>query len=136
VVAPGLVADLAEQAGMASVLLYSDISVRQALSDAMLLARHRRAERDRHQRLETVLHQLQDGVAAVDERGRICALNPRMAALLGAPVEALHGRMLEEVAPALGTARALAARRAEKRWCNWPCVPWWCDVRQLWRTGW
>lgn len=84
VVAPGLVADLAEQAGMASVLLYSDISVRQALSDAMLLARHRRAERDRHQRLETVLHQLQDGVAAVDERGRICALNPRMAALLGA----------------------------------------------------
>ncbi len=108
VVAPGLVADLAEQAGMASVLLYSDISVRQALSDALLLARHRRAERDRHQRLETVLHQLQDGVVAVDERGRICALNPRMAALLGAPVEALHGRMLEEVAPALGTARALA----------------------------
>jgi propionate catabolism operon transcriptional regulator len=108
VVAPGLVADLAEQAGMASVLLYSDISVRQALSDAMLLARHRRAERDRHQRLETVLHQLQDGVAAVDERGRICALNPRMAALLGGPVEALHGRMLDEVAPTLGTARALA----------------------------
>jgi propionate catabolism operon transcriptional regulator len=108
VVAPGLVADLAEQAGMSSVLLYSDISVRQALNDAMLLARHRRAERDRHQRLETVLHQLQDGVVAVDERGRICALNPRMAALLGAPVEALHGRPLDEVAPSLGMARALA----------------------------
>lgn len=108
VVAPGLVADLAEQAGMASVLLYSDTSVRQALSDALLLARHRRAERDRHQRLETVLHQLQDGVAAVDEHGRICALNPRMAALLGAPVEALHWRLLDDVAPALGVARALA----------------------------
>ena len=108
VVAPGLVADLAEQAGIASVLLYSDASVRQALSDAMLLARHRRAERDRHQRLETVLHQLQDGVVAVDERGRICALNPRMAALLGAPVEALHWRVLDEVAPALGMAQALA----------------------------
>ena len=107
VVAPGLVADLAEQSGMASVLLYSDISVRQALNDAMLLARHRRAERDRHQRLETVLHQLQDGVVALDERGRICALNPRMAALLGAPLDALHGRLLDEVAPVLGMAQAM-----------------------------
>src|SRR5690606_29736240 len=88
--APGLVADLAEQSGMSSVLLYSDSSVRQALSDALVLARHRNAERGRHQRLETVLGQLHDGVAAVDERGRICALNPRMAALLGASVEALH----------------------------------------------
>lgn len=108
VVAPGLVADLAEQSGMASVLLYSDISVRQALSDAMLLARYRHAERDRHQRLETVLGQLQDGVLAVDERGRICAINPHMALLLGASVEALHDRQLEDIAPALGMARALA----------------------------
>jgi propionate catabolism operon transcriptional regulator len=108
VVAPGLVADLAEQSGMASVLLYSDSSVRQALSDAMLLARHRLAERDRHQRLQTVLGQLQDGVVAVDEQGRISALNPHMAALLGASVSALHGRLLDEVAPALGTAQVLA----------------------------
>ncbi|MDR0216133.1 MAG: propionate catabolism operon regulatory protein PrpR [Comamonas sp.] len=108
VVAPGLVADLAEQLGMSSVLMYSDISVRQALSDAMQLARHRHAERDRHQRLETVLGQLQDGVLAVDERGRICALNSRMAALLGAPVEVLHDRLLVEVAPALDVSRALA----------------------------
>lgn len=101
VVAPGLVADLAAQSGMASVLLYSDASIRQALADAMLLARQRHAERDRHRRLETVLHQLQDGVLAVDERGRICALNPRMAALLGASVDALHDRLLVDVAPAL-----------------------------------
>ncbi len=108
VVAPGLVADLAEQAGMASVLLYSDASVRQALNDALLMARHRQAERDRHQQLETVLHQLQDGVAAVDEFGRICALNPRMAALLGRPLAELHNCMLDQIAPVLSTAQALA----------------------------
>ncbi|MET1115178.1 MAG: propionate catabolism operon regulatory protein PrpR [Comamonas sp.] len=108
VVAPGLVADLAEQSGLRSVLLYSDSSVRQALGDAMLLARQRSAERGRHQRLETVLGQLQDGVVAVDERGCICALNPRMAAMLGAPAEALHGRRLDAVAPALNPAQALA----------------------------
>lgn len=114
VVAPGLVADLAEQAGIAGVLLYSEAAVHQALSDAILLARHRRAERNRHQWLETVLHQLQDGVAAVDQRGRICALNPRMAALLGAPLQALHGRPLDEVAPALGMAEALAGEEGSE----------------------
>ncbi len=113
VVAPGLVADLAEQAGIPSVLLYSDGAVLQALRDAALLARHRHAERARHQRLETVLGQLQDGVVAVDGGGRIQALNPTMAALLGAPAQALHGRLLDEVAPPLAIARALASHALE-----------------------
>lgn len=101
VVAPGLVADLAQQAGIPSVLLYSEAAVRQALNEALLLARHRMAERDRNQWLETVLGELQDGVVAIDAQGRIRALNARMASLLGEPVEALHGRMLAEVSPVL-----------------------------------
>lgn len=113
VVAPGLVADLAEQAGIPSVLLYSDGAVLQALRDAVLLARHRHAERARHQRLETVLGQLQDGVVAVDTQGCIQALNPTMAALLGAPARALHGRLLDEVAPALALAQALQSQSLE-----------------------
>lgn len=108
VVAPGLVADLAEQSGMASVLLYSEASVRQALSDALLLANHRRVERSRHQRLETVLYQLQDGVVAVDQQGRICALNPHMAQLLGQSAEDLHEQPLDVIAPALSMASTLA----------------------------
>jgi len=111
--AAGVVADLAEQAGIPSVLLYSDGAVLQALRDAVLLARHRHAERARHQRLETVLGQLQDGVVAVDTQGRIQALNPTMAALLGAPANALHGRLLDEVAPALALAQALQSQSLE-----------------------
>ncbi|MEG0051755.1 MAG: propionate catabolism operon regulatory protein PrpR [Comamonas sp.] len=107
VVAPGLISDLAEQAGMPSVLLYSEKSVHQALGDALLLARHKQVERDRHRRLETVIGQLQDGVVAVDEQGRIRALNARMALLLGAEVQALHGRLLDEVAPVLKVAQVL-----------------------------
>ncbi len=107
VVAPGLISDLAEQAGMPSVLLYSEKSVHQALGDALLLARHKQVERDRHRRLETVIGQLQDGVVAVDEQGRIRALNSRMALLLGAEVQALHGRLLDEVAPVLKVAQVL-----------------------------
>lgn len=108
IVAPGLVADLAEQSGMASVLLYSEVSVRQALSDALLLANHRYVERSRHQRLETVLYQLQDGVVAVDQQGRICALNPQMAQLLGQSAEDLHEQQLDVLVPALNMKSTLA----------------------------
>ncbi len=101
VVSPGLVADLAEQAGIASVLMYSEDAVRQALQDALHLARHGHAERARRERLGTILGQLQDGVVAVDLRQRIEALNPAMAQLLGASVAQLVGRVLSEVEPVL-----------------------------------
>ncbi|MGP1630393.1 MAG: propionate catabolism operon regulatory protein PrpR, partial [Giesbergeria sp.] len=114
VVAPGLVADLAEEAGIASVLLYSDAAVLQALGEALLLARQRFAERARHQRLETILSQLQDGVVAVDCDQRIQALNPAMAALLGTPAEQLHGRALGAVAPQLDMAGTLLQRESSE----------------------
>ena len=113
VVAPGLVADLAEQAGIASVLMYSDDAVRQALQDAVRLARHSRAERARHERLGTILGQLQDGVVAVDLRQRIEALNPVMAELLGASVAELVGRVLSDVEPVLDLSATLLLREAQ-----------------------
>jgi propionate catabolism operon transcriptional regulator len=113
VVAPGLVADLAEQAGIASVLMYSDDAVRQALQDALHLARHSRAERARHERLGTILGQMQDGVVAVDLRQRIEALNPVMAELLGASVTELVGRVLSDVEPVLDLSATLLLREAQ-----------------------
>lgn len=101
VVAPGLVSDLAEQAGIASVLMYSDDAVHQALEDAIHLARLGRVERARHERLNTVLGQLQDGVVAVDLHQRIESLNPAMAALMGADAHDLMGRVLGDVEPVL-----------------------------------
>ncbi len=106
VVAPGLVADLAQQAGIPSVLMYSEAAVRQAVGEAVLLAQQRRAQRDRHQWLENVLGELQDGVVAVDAQGRIRALNQRMAALLGGSVSSLHGQRLQDVAPTLPVGQA------------------------------
>jgi len=107
VVAPGLVADLAEQAGMTSVLMYSDEAVRQALDDAVHLARLGRAERARHERMNTIFGQLQDGVLAVDLCQRIEALNPAMAMLMNAPAAALQGRVLPELEPVLDLGAAL-----------------------------
>ena len=114
VVAPGLVADLAQEAGIASVLLHSDAAVEQALREALLLARQRLSERTRHQRLETILSQLQDGVVAIDCQQRIEALNPAMAALLGAPAQQLHGRVLAAVAPQLDMAHTLTYQESSE----------------------
>jgi propionate catabolism operon transcriptional regulator len=112
VVAPGLVSDLAEQAGIASVLMYSDDAVRQALEDAIHLARLGRADRARHERLNTVLSQLQDGVIAVDLHQRIEALNPAMAELMGVAATELAGRVLGDVEPVLDLGATLHLREA------------------------
>ena len=64
---PGLVADLADQAGLAGVFLYSTGAVRDALEDAVEVARASRIELAKRERLGTILAQLSDGVIAVDQ---------------------------------------------------------------------
>jgi propionate catabolism operon transcriptional regulator len=113
VVAPGLVADLAEAAGMASVFLYSEDAVREALDDAVEMARLSRMEAAKRERLNTILGQLRDGVVAVDMDERIEVVNPAMARLLEQPASELVGRKLSEVAPELSLARTLREARAE-----------------------
>jgi propionate catabolism operon transcriptional regulator len=100
-IGPGLVADLADQAGLAGVFLYSLDAVREALEDAVEVARASRIEQAKRERLNTILGQLSDGVIAVDLAERIQTLNPAMADWLGVPVGAWMGRPLSEVCPEL-----------------------------------
>lgn len=109
VVAPGLVADLAEQQGLRSVFLYSNESIHKALQHGVDMARRAHRQRARTERLSTILAQLQDGVVAVDPQERIEALNPAMARLLGADISSLRGRKLGEVAASLDMQMALAS---------------------------
>ena len=107
VVGPGLVADLADQAGLTGVFLYSIDAVREALEDAVEVARTSRIEQAKRERLSTILAQLSDGVIAVDRQERIQTINPTMAQWLG--VEPAHwlGRVLSEVCPELGLQHVL-----------------------------
>jgi propionate catabolism operon transcriptional regulator len=113
VVAPGLVADLADEAGMVGVFLYSQDAVREAIDDAIEIARIGRIELAKRERLNTVLGQLTDGVVAVDLQERIDNVNPAMAKFLGAPAEALLGRTLSDVAPELSLRTTLRDARDE-----------------------
>jgi transcriptional regulator, propionate catabolism operon regulatory protein len=102
VVGPGLVADLAADAGMSSVFLYSRTSVVAAFETALEVAQAMRHEVARRNRLDNLLQHLRDGVVAVDAGGRIEAINRRLVAALGiADASRAVGRALLDVAPEL-----------------------------------
>jgi propionate catabolism operon transcriptional regulator len=113
VVAPGLVIDLAAAAGMATVFLYSEDAVREALDDAVEMARLSRMEAAKRERLNTILGQLRDAVVAVDMNESIETLNPAMERLLERPGAQLIGRKLSDVAPDLSLLRTLREPRVD-----------------------
>jgi len=101
VVGPGLVTDLADRLGLIGVFLYSGNSVRMALEDAIEAARLRRIESGRRDYVNTILAHLNEGVAAVDEEGRIQSFNPAMERFLGTPATNAVGRKLQALSPGL-----------------------------------
>lgn len=113
IVGPGLVTELAERAGMTGIFLYSQDSVRAAFETALDVARFGRIEAQRRERIDTILRHLRDGVVAVDLMGRIEAINASMARMLDVTPSAVVGRMLDEVAPALGIAHTLESAQPE-----------------------
>ncbi|MFM0081527.1 propionate catabolism operon regulatory protein PrpR [Paraburkholderia sediminicola] len=101
VVGPGLIADLAANAGMGAVFLYSRASVRAAFDTALEVAQATRRETVRRQRLDNLLQHLRDGVVALDAQGRVEAMNQRLASVLGIDAAQAVGRALLELAPDL-----------------------------------
>ncbi|MEX3633733.1 propionate catabolism operon regulatory protein PrpR [Paraburkholderia sp. BR14320] len=83
VVGAGMACDLAQQAGMESVFLYSLAAVEEAFERSVELARVSRQKESKRVRLNTIVAHLRDGVAAFDEAGQLEAVNPAMLDLLG-----------------------------------------------------
>ncbi len=101
VVGPGLVTDLAAEAGMQTVFLYSRDSVRAAFDTALEVVQATRREAQRRQRLDNLLQHLRDGVVALDAQGRVEALNERLATALGIDAKQAIGHPLLSIAPNL-----------------------------------
>jgi propionate catabolism operon transcriptional regulator len=101
VVGPGLVTDLAANAGMGAVFLYSRASVRAGFDTALEVAQATRRETVRRQRLDNLLQHLRDGVVALDAQGRVEVMNQRLAGVLGIDAAKAAGRVLLELAPDL-----------------------------------
>ena len=113
IVGPGLVNDLAEQAGLRSVFIYSRDSVHDAIRRAIEIARVTRTEEAKRERTDAILSQLAEGVVAVDRDERVQSINPAMQRLLGVTAEKALGARLSSLAPALGLARVLESGAQE-----------------------
>ncbi|HEY2023452.1 propionate catabolism operon regulatory protein PrpR [Paraburkholderia sp.] len=101
VAGPGLVTDLAANAGMGAVFLYSRASVRTGFDTALEVAQATRRETVRRQRLDTLLQHLRDGVVALDAQGRVEVMNQRLASVLDIDPATAVGRALLDLAPHL-----------------------------------
>jgi len=114
IVGSSIVVELAQQQGLHGILVYSAASVRQGITDAIELARVARLEAARNEQVHALLHNLQEAVLAVDAEHRVTAINSAMQALLGAPLAALQGRDLRDVAPGLSLMDALQRGEEER----------------------
>ncbi|AXL49449.1 propionate catabolism operon regulatory protein PrpR [Paraburkholderia caffeinilytica] len=83
IIGPGMACDFAQQAGLASVFLYSLGAVEEAFERSVELARVSRQKESKRVRLNTIVAHLRDGVAAFDDAGQLEAVNPAMLDLLG-----------------------------------------------------
>src|SRR5512137_1192844 len=97
IVGPGPVCDLAEQAGLKSVLLYGQDSLAQAIRQAIEIARVTRAAGARHDQLRLALDHLEPGVAVVDLDERVLSANAALLRLLALPAAEVLGRPLSAV---------------------------------------
>lgn len=114
VIGPGKVCDIAEQAGLQTMFLYSVRAVEEAFDHAIELAQLSRNKEAERMRLNTIIEHLRDGVAAFDQAGVIEACNPAMLDLLGlgqaAGQAALSGAMAQFL-PGAGLADDAAEER-------------------------
>ncbi|NMM08273.1 propionate catabolism operon regulatory protein PrpR [Polaromonas sp.] len=113
VVGAGMVADLAQRAGLAGVFLYSADSVRNALEDALAIALAQREEKSRRTQLDSVVRHLSDGVVAIDMAGRITTLNPAAARLVSRSVDGALGIPLQQIFVGLEPGAVLTQGQAE-----------------------
>jgi len=115
VVGPGPACEVAEAAGLKSVLLYSFECVCETIERAIEMAQVVRAERERREQLAGVIAHVDEAVAAVDASERIVFVNPGFERLVGARSAELVGKRLSAVAPELGLSRVLETGTPELR---------------------
>src|SRR5574341_1058095 len=113
IVGSGQVCDLADEAGLRSVFLFSRDSVRDAIERAIAIARAVLSQEARRERLANVRAHVEEGMAAVDLEERIEWMNPAMERILGVLSGDVVGRKLAAVAPDLTLARVLETGCAE-----------------------
>jgi propionate catabolism operon transcriptional regulator len=113
VVGTGPACDMAEQAGLRSVLLYGQDSVAAAVRQSAEIARIARGEAGRREEVRRTVEALEPGVVAVDADGVVRTANPSLLRMAGLEAAEVLGRPLSEVLPGLAVERVLESGSPE-----------------------
>ncbi len=113
IVGSSLVVDLAERAGIKGILVYTPASVKQAIEDAIEIARVQRLEAQRYEQLNGVLRHLHEAVLAVDAREQVIAINPLMERLIDKAADEVLGHRLQDVMTELNLGAVLEGHAQE-----------------------
>lgn len=104
----------AQKLGLSGVLLrHGEETVKDALEEAKLVAEIRRRQLVETGQLEAVLDSAHEGIMAVDELGRITALNRRGMELLRLHKEKALGKHVLDVVPSLGLHETIKTGKIE-----------------------
>ncbi len=113
IVGSGPACEMAEQAGLRSVLLYGQDSVASAVRQAAEIARIARGEAARRDEVRRSLEVLETAVVAVDAAGRVRTANPALLRMIGLTAQEILARPLAETVPALSPERVLQTGSAD-----------------------
>jgi propionate catabolism operon transcriptional regulator len=113
IVGPSIAVQIAEKSGIRGVLLHSEESVRDAMKEAVTVARIRRAEDGRRRRLDGIFGHLREGLLAVDEKQTVEFINTAMADLLQVESDWAYGKPLEALASDIDVSEVARTGRAD-----------------------
>lgn len=99
--------ELAEEAGAEGVSVINADALRRTLDDAIAICRSRVQEKLKHQRINTVLQHLTEGVIALDLQGRIQSINPSMSRMLNITEQDVINQSSQFVLPDVDIERVL-----------------------------
>ncbi|QGP91372.1 Anaerobic nitric oxide reductase transcription regulator NorR [Neomoorella glycerini] len=112
IVGASLAWDLAQRHGLKAVYIYSPKAVLEALERAVELARVRRQEMEKTQRIQAILDFTCDGIIACDQGGIITAFNPAAEMITGISSQGAIGRPVQEVVPSLKLEELITSEQA------------------------
>lgn len=113
IVGSSLVVDLAERAGITGILVYTPASVKQAIEDAIEIARVQRLEAQRYEQLNGVLRHLHEAVLAVNTKEQVIAINPLMERLIDKSADEMLGYRFRDVMTELNLGAVLEGSAEE-----------------------
>ncbi|MEH6442559.1 MAG: sigma 54-interacting transcriptional regulator [Oceanospirillaceae bacterium] len=107
------VCDIADSLQAQSVFIYSQDAIHQALESAQQLAFSLRAEREKREKLEAILHAVQDGIIYIDADMKVEELNPAAEAILGLDAKDSINQPIFNVIPNSGLEQVIRSKKPQ-----------------------